>query len=318
MAISDAQSTHNHFYKGQVRQRRPEAWCGQFRHVCGIPLHEERVAVSERGTCRGCLKSPEAAPFDLALRTLVPYHPKWLEWLVMQSGLWLLLGTAASIGFVHTLIGVDHSLPFIVIGKAQRWTYRKVLLITTLCGVGHVLSSVLLGFVGIALGVAVERLEWIEGGRGELSAWLLIGFGIAYASWAFYRYLRSRPHAHSHFHEDSQAHAHEHGHTNEHLHPHKLGRRSLTVWTLFVVFVFGPCEPLIPLLMVPALEYNWGAVALVASVFSLTTIFTMAVVVTIGYFGLRPSFLRLFERHVHIVAGLMIAASGLAIKLFGI
>ncbi len=209
-------------------------------------------------------------------------------------------------------------MPFIVIGKAQNWPYRKLLLITSLCGLGHVLSSVLLGFMGIGLGVAVERLQWIEGSRGEVSAWLLIGFGLAYASWAFYRYLRNRPHHHVHLHEGSEEHAHEHGHTDEHLHPHKLSRRSLTVWTLFVVFVFGPCEPLIPLLMVPALQYNWAAVTLVATVFSLTTILTMVTVVTIGYFGLRPSFLRLFERHVHIVAGLMIAASGLAIKLLGI
>jgi len=230
----------------------------------------------------------------------------------------VLLTTAVGIGFLHTLIGVDHSLPFVVLGRAQGWSVRKLSAITLLCGAGHVLSSIVLGFLGIGLGVAVERLKWIETGRGTISAWLLIGFGLAYASWGLYRFLRNRPHRHVHFHEDHQKHAHEHQHQREHLHPHQLNRRALTVWALFIVFVFGPCEPLIPLLMVPALQHQWAGVALVALVFGFTTIATMLLVVLAGFYGLRPSFFALFERHVHLVAGLMIAASGIAIKAFGI
>jgi len=230
----------------------------------------------------------------------------------------VLLSTAIGIGFLHTLIGVDHSLPFVVLGRAQGWSVRKLLTITILCGLGHVLSSVVLGLVGIALGVAAERLQWIETRRGEISAWLLIGFGLAYATWALYRSLRNRPHRHVHFHEDESTHAHEHRHQSGHLHPHQLDRRAFTVWTLFILFVFGPCEPLIPLLMVPALQHSWFGVALVAAVFGITTVGTMVIVVLAGFYGLRPAFFSFFERHVHIVAGLMIAASGIAIKAFGL
>jgi len=236
----------------------------------------------------------------------------------MNEGLTVLLSTAVGIGFLHTLIGVDHSLPFVVLGRAQGWSVRKLLTITALCGLGHVMSSVVLGFVGIGLGVAEERLEWIETCRGEISAWLLIGFGLAYASWALYRSMRNRPHRHAHFHADEGSHAHEHRHQSEHLHPHQLDRRALTIWTLFIVFVFGPCEPLIPLLMVPALQHQWYGVVLVAVVFGITTVGTMVLVVLAGFLGLRPSFFSFFERHVHVVAGLMIAASGIVIKAFGI
>jgi sulfite exporter TauE/SafE len=236
----------------------------------------------------------------------------------MSEGLTVLLSTAVGIGFLHTLIGVDHSLPFVVLGRAQGWSVRKLLTITALCGVGHVLSSVILGLVGIGLGVAAERLQWIETRRGEISAWLLIGFGLAYASWALYRSMRNRPHRHVHFHADEGIHAHEHQHQSEHLHPHQLDRRALTIWTLFIVFVFGPCEPLIPLLIVPALQHQWYGVALVAVVFGITTVGTMLLVVFAGFHGLRPAFFSFFERHVHVVAGLMIAASGIAIKAFGL
>ena len=102
------------------------------------------------------------------------------------------------------------------------------------------------------------------------------------------------------------------------MHPHGLSRRALTAWGLFIVFVFGPCEPLIPLLMVPALKHQWTGVALVAVIFGLTTVLTMIGLVTAGFYGLRPSFTSLLERHVHLVAGLLIAASGVAIKLLGI
>ena len=174
----------------------------------------------------------------------------------MDQTLTILLGSAVAIGFVHTLIGVDHFLPFIMLGRAERWSLRKLLAITAFCGVGHVLSSVVLGFVGISLGVAVQRLQFIEARRGELASWLLIGFGLAYAAWAVYRTLRSKKHHHPHAHESGDAHSHTHSHTREHLHPHNVDRRAVTVWTLFIIFVFGPCEPLIPVLMVPAFEHH--------------------------------------------------------------
>ncbi len=57
--------------------------------------------------------------------------------------------TAASIGFFHTLLGPDHYIPFIVISKARKWSMWKTNLITFLCGIGHVGSSILIGFIGI-------------------------------------------------------------------------------------------------------------------------------------------------------------------------
>ena len=84
----------------------------------------------------------------------------------------MIAGTAAGIGFVHTLLGPDHYLPFIVIARARRWRLSKTLLVSALCGLGHVLSSVILGLVGIGLGVALFRLESIESFREGLASWM--------------------------------------------------------------------------------------------------------------------------------------------------
>ena len=101
----------------------------------------------------------------------------------MDSSLWILSGTAVLIAFIHTVMGPDHYLPFIMLGRANKWSAKKVAIISTLCGIGHVLSSVILGTIGIAVGTAIRNLEYFESFRGEIASFLLIGFGIAYASW---------------------------------------------------------------------------------------------------------------------------------------
>jgi len=50
----------------------------------------------------------------------------------------LLLLTAMSVAFVHTLSGPDHYLPFMMIAKARNWSLAKTSWVTVLCGLGHV------------------------------------------------------------------------------------------------------------------------------------------------------------------------------------
>ena len=108
-------------------------------------------------------------------------------------------------------------------------------LLTAVCGVGHVLGSVALGLIGIALGLAVGRLEIIEGLRGDLAAWLLIGFGLAYLAWGVRQAYRNRPHTHWHQH-DGVTHHHAHTHQEDHAHVHEqAGGASLTPWIVFTV-----------------------------------------------------------------------------------
>ena len=92
----------------------------------------------------------------------------------------------------------------------------------------------------------------------------------------------------------------------------------MAAWSLFVIFVFGPCEALIPMLMAPAAEHNWLWVALVAGAFGLTTIATMLGVVTVGYLGLSLKKMQGVERYTNVFAGVAIAVSGLAIQVLGI
>lgn len=227
----------------------------------------------------------------------------------------ILVVSAVSIGFLHTLIGIDHTLPFVVIGRAQGWSYRKTATITALCGFGHVASSVVLGVLGIGLGVAIGHLQWVEAARGSFAAWFLIVFGLAYTGWSLARGRRKQRHVHVH--PGGMVHAHG-DETASHDQGTKLSPAALTAWSLFIIFVLGPCEPLIPLLMVPAFDLGAWAAVPVTVAFAVTTIGTMLLLVTAGFFGLGlPTFKRL-EGHANTLAGLAIAVSGVVIKLFGI
>jgi len=236
----------------------------------------------------------------------------------MTDKIIILAGTAASIGFLHTLLGPDHYLPFIMISRARKWSLAKTLFISFLCGLGHVLSSVVLGIVGIVLGIAVFRLESIEAFRGGLAAWILIGFGLAYFVWGIRRALRKKSHSHSHFHPDGSKHAHSHTHESEHTHVHEGRKTNITPWILFLIFVFGPCEPLIPLLMYPAAKQSTGGVILVTAAFGAVTILTMLTIIALASWGIRFVKLGKLERYAHALAGAMIFISGLAVQFLGL
>jgi sulfite exporter TauE/SafE len=225
-----------------------------------------------------------------------------------------LLVAALSIGCMHTLIGPDHYVPFVMIGRAKRWTTTKTLGFTFLCGMAHVLSSVVLGLVGIAFGVALARLKWIESVRGNLASWALIAFGLAYFVWGMKPVLRARQHAHPHAHEDGHVHRHTHAHVHGHVHVHGADAHSVTPWILFTIFVLGPCEPLIPLLMYPAAKSSTAGLVAVTAVFGTATLLTMMAVTGLILTGWKRLPLQALEKYSHAIAGAVIFITGLVIR----
>ena len=237
----------------------------------------------------------------------------------MTPEITMLAVSAATIAFAHTLLGPDHYLPFVAMSKARGWSMGRALRITLACGVGHLAGSVLLGVVGIALGAQLSAITWLEGFRGNLAAWMLVGFGLAYTVWGLRQARRNRPHSHWH-HHNGLIHLHEHTHHEAHAHVHdaKAGAKSLTPWLVFIIFVLGPCEPLIPLLMYPAARESMAGVVVVTVVFGLVTVLTMTIAVSIALMGLKNLKLHKFEPYGHALAGSTILACGLGMALLGL
>lgn len=209
----------------------------------------------------------------------------------MDASFGFLCLSALLLGLVHTAMGPDHYLPFIVLSKARSWTTKKTVWITLICGLAHVFSSILIGLFGIALGISLKALEMAEALRGDVAGWLLVGCGAVYMIWGIMHGLQNR----EHHHVDT-----------------KDG--SLTPWALFIIFVFGPCEPLIPVLMFPAATMGLGAALTVAGIFALATLFTMTAMVLAVLYGLKFAHHK-SHRFAHAVAGAVVLACGLAVQL---
>ncbi|TCO09305.1 urease accessory protein UreH domain-containing protein [Natronoflexus pectinivorans] len=214
----------------------------------------------------------------------------------MTAEFQILLLTAASLGFVHTILGPDHYLPFVAISKARDWSVGKTIWWTFVCGTGHVLSSVIIGLVGIAIGSQLENLVMIEEFRDGLAAWGLIAFGLIYAVWGMRYWAKQK---------------------QEDIKDTQQGKR-ITPWVLFIIFILGPCEVLIPVLMYPAANASAGALVSVSLVFGVSTLLTMMGAVFIMIYGLRYVSFKPLEKYSHTIAGLVIFLSGMAIEVLGL
>jgi nickel/cobalt transporter (NicO) family protein len=237
----------------------------------------------------------------------------------MSQEIEILAISAISLGFLHTLLGPDHYIPFVAMAKAGNWSKFKTIWITVLSGIGHVLGSVLLGLLGIALGVALNIVEEIESLRGLLAGWALISFGIVYFVWAIRRLIKNKSHTHLHVHPDGKIHSHGHNHSLDHAHIHDSKNGSqITPWVLFIIFVLGPCEALIPLLIYPAANIGIGGIIIVILLFAAATLITMLGMVLISLYGIDYIPINKFEKYSHVMAGLIIIFSGLGIQLLGL
>lgn len=88
----------------------------------------------------------------------------------------------------------------------------------------------------------------------------------------------------------------------------------MTPWVLFTIFLFGPCEPLIPFLMYPAAQGSMAGLFIVTTVFAAATLSVMTLMVAAMYWG--AGFVRLgaLHRYGHALAGLVVLSCGVAIK----
>src|SRR5436309_4852768 len=121
-----------------------------------------------------------------------------------------LLLAAAGVGFGHAVLP-DHWVPLAVVGRTQRYPLSKVARLSGLAGVAHVLVSVVLGGVIIAIGLQFRSS--IEHAQDTIVGSLLIATGIGF----LVLQLTGRGHHHEHGVHGDGPHEHEHG-DHDHLH----------------------------------------------------------------------------------------------------
>lgn len=212
----------------------------------------------------------------------------------------VIAGSAASLGFVHTILGPDHYLPLVAMAKTNGWSAPKTASYVAVCGISHLLGTLLVGALIFLLGFAFLNLETLQSLRGDFAGWFLLAFGAIYfawgLNWAIRRGRRSRGSAVFDNEKNSTF-------------------ARCTPFALFVFFILGPCEHLIPLMSFGAGDSAWLPTVLVLSVFCVTTILTMLVCVMFFYYGVsRFSLFLRFENYMHAATGLILFVCGCALQ----
>ncbi|MCU7549631.1 hypothetical protein OCK74_10925 [Chitinophagaceae bacterium LB-8] len=232
----------------------------------------------------------------------------------MPNDIYMLMIAATTIACLHTLSGPDHYLPFIALSKARGWSFARTLVWTAICGCGHVWSSVLLGLGGAAFGWSLSKVGGLESVRGSLASWVLLVFGFLYSVWGIYKAGQNKRHKHFDIYDDGTVYVYEHKH-GEIVAPKEKHR--VTPWIMFLVFLLGPCEPMIPLLYFPAAKNSGIGLLALIMVYTIITLLTMMLMVTLGFYGI--SFLKTgkLERYLHALGGLTIFICGAGMVFMG-
>lgn len=93
---------------------------------------------------------------------------------LQQPVLLSLLGAGFVTAFLHAALPT-HWLPFVLVGRGQRWTLPQVLTAVATAGLAHIVSTALIGTLIVAAGLAMD--QWISGMLPLASAGLLFLFG---------------------------------------------------------------------------------------------------------------------------------------------
>lgn len=233
------------------------------------------------------------------------------------AGGWLLPGAALATSLLHTLIP-DHWLPFVLIGRARRWTPGKTAIVSGISAAIHAVLSVALGFVALRIGreAAAAAGDTLERASGVL----LVLFGVGYAVWAW----RKRGHFHP---GGAKIHAiggaegcdGDEGPSHpEHMHYHADDRliRGRERGAAFLALIVGlnPCVLVLPLLIAAADGGPW-AIALVTAGYVIPTVGLMVGLSAAGVAGARRIRLPAPARYMEAASGLLIAAVGVVFLL---
>ncbi|RZJ41810.1 MAG: hypothetical protein EON86_08865 [Brevundimonas sp.] len=95
-----------------------------------------------------------------------------------------LLGTGFATAFLHAALPT-HWLPFVLVGRAQRWNLPRVLGAVSAAGLAHIATTAVVGGLIVMAGLALD--QWISGLLPHIAAVMLFLFGAFYLARATLR-----------------------------------------------------------------------------------------------------------------------------------
>lgn len=216
-----------------------------------------------------------------------------------------LLIAAAGVGFGHAILP-DHWVPLAVVGRTRRYPLTKVARLSGLAGIAHVLVSIVLG--GVIVAVGLQLRSTVEHAQDAIVGSLLIATGLAFAVLE----LTGHGHGHSHDH-DHDHHHHDHDHA-DHDHADHDERRRSSILAIMVPFG-AAASPDLTILPVFLAATTAGAGAAIGSVIvfgavTIATIVGLTLFAAAGGYQVRGQWL---ERWGNALTACVLLAIGLLV-----
>lgn len=209
-----------------------------------------------------------------------------------QDVLLSLVGGGFAAAFLHAALPT-HWLPFVLVGRAQRWTLPKMLTAVATAGLAHITTTAVVGGLIIAAGMALD--QWVVGFLPHLSAVLLFLFGAFYLVKSAIRRPIMAGGPALDLAEPTVSHA-------------------AAFWGLVAMLAISPGEVLLPIYMSSAQE-GLTALILLTVAFAAGTVLGMGVFTTLARAGASVLRLERWARYEGVVLGLALIALGLLVAL---
>ncbi len=208
-----------------------------------------------------------------------------------------LLAAAALVGVLH-MSAPDHWVTLSILGRTSGWSRSRLLGVSVITAVGHVLLSVMLGFVIIVLGLVFSAL--VSYYVTEATGFIMLVAGLSYG-------IRT---AISHQEEDYQKEAEA---------ERAMIQRNAGKGVQYFAVLGGALSPdlsVLPIFLV-AVPVGIGLAAEAAIVFAIGSIASLVLMVLLGSMGLSRVFERVPPKYNDALVGFVIASVGVYILLVG-
>jgi len=216
-----------------------------------------------------------------------------------QPVLLSLLGGGFVAAFLHAALPT-HWLPFVLVGRAQRWTLTQTLATAAAAGLAHTVSTAIAGSLIVLAGLALNT--WIAGLLPHLSAVLLILFGAFYLARATFK---SAAVANTSIRGGPAIEASAPG-------PGPAVSNSTAFWGLIAMMAISPGEILLPLYLQSATS-GLHVLALLTLSFAAGTILGMTLLTALARAGASILRLERWARYEGGVLGVILIALGLLV-----
>ena len=193
--------------------------------------------------------------------------------------------TAFAVAFLHAALPT-HWLPFVLVGRAQKWSTERTLGVTLLAGIGHVGLTIALGLALVLAGMALQPslgglFHWIVGG-------LMIAVGLFYIARG--RHNHALPEASRRVYASDRA----------------------AVAALVTLLTLSPCEAFLPYYLA-GMEHGWEAFLVLSAVLMTATAAGMLIFTSLSLAGFKRLGLQWVERYEETILGAALVLVGLAV-----